>query len=503
MRFTESSRRANNIMPVAIISVIVITAILYCFSDGISGNDFWWHIKVGEYISENGAVPTTDIFSWFGVENGISWTAHEWLADLVFFIIHDLFGSIGIYILSIGMAILMTFLLLWQCKAHFNRNLLICGLFFALFAVLTSLFFYGRPHIFSYFLLFFELKILYEFYENSKTRKIYFLPLIAVLWSNLHGGSANLCYILPIAFLIAGLFNFTYGRIESYRYDKRSFMKLLIITLLSVVGILINPVGIKVLLYPYESFGDTLMMSVISEWQSPDAKIIGDLILFFFPIVLMSIGIISYERKIRIIDLIVMALFLLLFFRSSRFIILWYIAAAFYAFRYIPECRIKDITKNTRIVVIVALLLIFLIPTGISVKNTITLIKNDKLISKVISEEAVEAVKDDSPQRIFNDYNIGETLIYNDIPVFFDARADLYAQNHILEDGVSLMYLEQANSDSDTIYVDVDELIGKYKFDAILILKNRPLYSYLISHPEKYVCEYEDEKVGYFKTVIK
>lgn len=47
----------------ALIALITITVLLYCYSAGISGNDFWWHIKVGEWIYKNGQIPVTDVFS--------------------------------------------------------------------------------------------------------------------------------------------------------------------------------------------------------------------------------------------------------------------------------------------------------------------------------------------------------------------------------------------------------------------------------------------------------
>jgi len=138
-----------------LISIVPVVVMIYCFCAGISGNDFWWHVKVGEYIVENGAVPVTDIFSWYGMAKGIGWTAHEWLADVIFYIIHSAFGNIGIYVFSVCGAIILYILLWYNAKRYIEKNILIAGLFFVLFAIITSLFFYGRPHVFSYFLLFF------------------------------------------------------------------------------------------------------------------------------------------------------------------------------------------------------------------------------------------------------------------------------------------------------------------------------------------------------------
>lgn len=99
----------------------------------------------------------------------------------------------------------------------------------------------------------------------------------------------------------------------------------------------------------------------------------------------------------------------------------------------------------------------------------------------------------------YNDYNLGESLIYNDILVFYDSRADLYAQEDIMADGVSLMYLEPVSTLSDGAYLDVDKVIDKYQFDTIVLLKGRSLYSYIVSHPGKFKLVYEDDKIGYFR----
>ena len=150
-------------MAVAAIFVLMIVALLCGYSRGISGNDFWWHIKVGQWILENGQIPSSDIFSWYGTANQIPWVAHEWLSDVVFYLLYDCVGSVGVFLFSVASAFAMLMLLWKQSRQYIEKNLLIGGLYFALLAVTTSVFFYGRPHLFSFFLLFFELNILYGF----------------------------------------------------------------------------------------------------------------------------------------------------------------------------------------------------------------------------------------------------------------------------------------------------------------------------------------------------
>lgn len=486
-----------------ILLLTLIMIMLHCFSKGILGNDFWWHIKVGEYIVNNKEVPITDIFSWIGVEKGIEWTAHEWLSDVVFYILYKSFGEVGIFIFTLCLAFLFMVLIITQVRNKIKDNVIILGVYLSVLAVLTSLFFYGRPHIFSYFFLFFVLKILYAFYEDNNDKRIYLLPFISILWSNFHGGSANLIYILCCVFLVEGIINVKVGRLCSKKMTKLAVAKLSVIIVFTVMGILVNPIGIKVLCYPYKSFGDELMMSVISEWQAPDAKLISHLILFFMPIIIMTIGFITENNNIRMIDFLIMGVFIFLFFRSIRFIVLWNIAAAFYSLKYIPCCKIKKIKNVFEKYIYVFVMILLIIPIGIGIINIVNICKNGNVIEKVINEDTMDIIVESSPERIFNDYNLGEALIFNDIPVFFDARADLFAQEHIMEDGISMLMLKQLNSSKEDTYVDVDSMISKYKIDYVLILKVRPLYSFMINNTEKYDCVYENDEVAYFKIVSK
>lgn len=485
---------------IAFICVSVVGVLMWYFSQGILGNDFWWHVKVGEWICENDQIPIQDIFSWYGIEKQLPWTAHEWLSDVIYYHILLNTGEAGVFFFCLGSALLMAFLIMKQVKEQLKENVVIGSVYFLFLSVVLSLFFYGRPHIFSFFLLFFELKILYEYMQKPETKKIYALPIIACLWSNLHGGSSNLTYLLCFVVLVVSMLEFEWGRLYCKRLPRKSIIRLAVVNVLAIVGVMINPIGLQVLTFPYSSIGDKLMMSEITEWIAPDAKEFAQLLIYFLPIILMTVGIVVKETKVRLIDILVMGMFLYLFLRSARFIMLWYIAAAFYAFPYLPKCKLTDIKTKTEKILLAIVLVIFCIPVGMSFYD-ISKIEENGYIEKVMTVDAIEAVRNNQTERMFNDYNLGEALIYNDIPVFFDARADMYLQQNIFADGISMMTLNQKNLDAGTQYVDIDALIEKYGFDSILIMKSRPLYSYLSSHEEMVECIYEDDNLVYYKLI--
>lgn len=483
------------------IGLFVFSILLYFLGQGIPGNDFWWHVKAGEWICKHRTVPVQDIFSWYGMEKGIKWTAHEWLSEVVFYQIYSRFGEGGIYLFVAAAALIFTWLMWKQAKRYITKNILFGGIFFSLYAVLTSLFFYGRPHIFSFFFLYFELRVLYRYLDGDGGYSIFIIPFLAVLWSNFHGGSASLSYILCLVFAAGSLIPVRIGRITSERRDRKMPLRLLLAAALSAAAILVNPVGKEVFLYPYGSMAQKGMLMAIAEWQSPDAKELGQLLLFYLPAALMSLGMCADKGNMRLTDLLVMGLFLLLFFRSVRFIYLWYIAVVFCAFPYVPRYEVRQVEKTWERAVLRLFVLAAAVSLGVGLTGIFKTYAKGGIIAEVLSKQMLDTVRSQAPKRIFNDYDTGEALIFHDLPVFFDSRADLFGQEHIFEDGISLMQLAQMNPNADADYVDVEMLVNKYDFDGFLLRRGRPLVSYLFSHPERYAMVFEDVDTVYFSVL--
>ena len=43
--------------------------------------DFWWHLRIGEWMVQNGRLPSTDIFTFTVPAH--AWTDHEYLTEIV------------------------------------------------------------------------------------------------------------------------------------------------------------------------------------------------------------------------------------------------------------------------------------------------------------------------------------------------------------------------------------------------------------------------------------
>ena len=486
--------------PYYILMAMVITSLICFFSQGISGNDFWWHVKTGEWMVNNMSLPETDIFSWYARENNIEWSSHEWLYQVLIYLLHHYTGDLGVVIFSLSSAILMTLLIMHRNRDAIKNNILLSTLFFFPMSMQMKIMFFGRPHVISFFLIFLTLHCLYKLREDENSSLIFLMPFLACFWVNLHGGSSSLSYILCFIALFSGLFDFSFGKLESRRFSQKQLFKYSCAACLSIVAMLINPYGVDMLVYPYANMGDKFMQEMIVEWSAPDAKVLAQLIFYYLTFFLVGTTLIVTDRKIRLLDLLVFGFFSYMFLRSLRFVFLFYMSATFYIFYYFmpAQANHKNEWKSPEKSVFLGFMVIMVVISmgGIAaIKKTAA---EGNLIKKALGDEFVELIKQEKPARLFNDYGFGETLIYNGIETFVDARADLFSPYN-LRDSRSLTYLRNIGSSDKTDIFDPEAVIASYSLDAFIIQPNTPLASYLRGKPDNYAVLLQDAHAVYFK----
>lgn len=489
--FTFTKIRINQkSLSIFFLLLIPIAVSVFLYSYGLAGNDFWWHIKVGEWICKNNALPSVDIFSWYGINNHIPWNSQEWLADVIFYVIYSIFGEKVFFLFCVFFEnIFLAVIIL--CNYHYIKNRFLFSIIYLCFtSACFTVFIYGRPQIFSGVILFAQLYCLYRYYNKGRLKYIVPVPILTILWSNLHGGSSNLSYILCFIFFLVSLFPFKSYRIANLRKSKKIKVSFLILTFICIAAIFVNPQGVYVFIYPYVNMGNSFMLSVISEWSSPDAKELGQVILYFFPLLLFLLCMILGKKKILLIDGIIVIIFLFLFFRSIRFVFYLYIVVSVVGYKYFPATKIHSSKLGSVFAIVVSLIFIVY-----SYGSLFSELNSKQIIKRVLDYKYCELIKEENVKRIYNDYNYAETLIYNDIECFVDARVDLFADN-IFEDSINLCYL--TNMKSPQLSIDPEKLIDKYKFDAVIIQTDRPLKAYLDSNPDEYLLVESDKNTAYY-----
>lgn len=426
-------------------------------------SDYFWHIKAGEYMFKNGTILTKDVFSWF--MNGNYWMSHEWAFDYLIYLLKYLFGNAHLFIYPFICVLSLLLILFFTNKKGYTKNF-IFSLFWTIAFLMFCVYMQARPHLLSFCFLALTIYFTYDLFKNEDSKKIYFLPLVTLFWANFHGGSSNLSYLFCLGFLFIGLFRFSFSKLEAKRISKKQMCKYLIVSLLCILAICINPHGIKMLWYPYSNIFDTIMVNFISEWQPTVLSNASHYPYFILIVIILFIFLLS-KKKIQFIDLALFGISVILGLKSIRFWGYTYIIMSYVVFNYIPER--KPDRGTCRMLLVISSLFIFIFASGIpSMLNEYN--------KTVLSNKMINIIKEKNPKRLYNMYDFGGELIYNEIDVFVDGRADLYSKNNLSD-----------YSDISLLRNDYVKLIDKYSFDYFLVTKNYPIATYL-----KYNDDYEE-----------
>ena len=436
--------------------------------------DYFWHYKAGEYMVKHATILTKDIFSWSLYH--FPWMSHEWLFEVLLYGLHIVFGKFHLFVYVFFITICLLFFLFFTQKKEYLKNIpftLLWTVFFALIFVGLS----GRPQLLSFLLLAISVWLVFSFFYHPNSKRIYFLPLISLIWSNVHGGSSNLVYLLCLIAVFCGMFSFSFSKIEAKRLSKKQIITYLVIAVLCMITICINPHGISMLWYPYQNMANSLMLSTIAEWQPSNLNEMSHYVYFAFALLVIFIFIFS-KKKIRFVDIIFYLVFLYLGLKSIRFWFFSYVVFSFFIFYYIPKRKLDSYTCSMILLLSVVLLLIF----G-------RVFSYSRVISeKTLSDDAISVLKEEKPKRLFNYYDYGAYLIYCDIPVFIDGRADLYS-SYVYEDYQNISRLNYS----------FPKLINQYQFDYFIVPKKSGIASYLKGN-RQYDLIYQDDRCVIFKT---
>lgn len=154
----------------------------------LSDCDTGWHIRTGDWIVANHAVPLRDMFSFS--RPGQPWYAWEWLCDILWSWLNRAGGLPAVVLFSI-LLISITFTLVYRL-ARRRASPLVAIVMTTLAAGVSSIHWLARPHLFTLLLVVVYLDIL-ERVREGRTRVLgvpflALLPVLTAIWTNLHAG---------------------------------------------------------------------------------------------------------------------------------------------------------------------------------------------------------------------------------------------------------------------------------------------------------------------------
>lgn len=458
------------------LTILVFLVVLGLTLHTNTSYDAWWHYKLGEYIVKNKEIPNTAIFSWYGLENNLTWISHEWLFAVIVYGISKLFGFAFIPIFVAFVTSLLIALIVY-CNFENIKNsplkivllVILCGMLLINATV-------GRPQVFLNWLLVGLYAILRHEIEK-KDKLIFLIVPLTILWANIHGGSWILIPFFALLFFICDVF-------VTKEVEKKTTIKRVLALILSISAIFINPHGLQMYLYPFTNASDTTMLAYITEWQQLNLRSWTNLIFLILPVIYIFPVIFNKRTKDDVYDLLVFFALLAMTLISVRFSTQLTIMC-FYLITKNNEFK-EEKHKEKSYKIIIQILIIYLAYTGgINIKNTY---ENPYNLSMMPTEEIIETIKTSNVDRLYNPYDVGGYLIYNDIDTFIDGRADIYSRNNFKDyAGITICEYE------------FEEKLDKYDFDGFLVQKTENLYKYL-SENNDFKKINEDDNFAFFVT---
>lgn len=390
--------------------------LLYLCFFQVGNTDFWWHIKAGQLLRESGWI-VTDPFAY--TRAGEAYIAnHEWLAQVLLSLVYDISGSSGIITLR-TILITVTFgvmLLLDRQKAWINTGLVLLA------AILARPALTDRPQLFTFlmFSLVVYLSLAYLEEEKSDQKKYTIvLPILFVVWSNLHG-AAGLTGIAVLGAL--GIQRMLGGA------DRKEIRALLLTGVLSCFALIATPTGLDNLGYAMTLMGDRTT-ELIAEWQSVSLGVYLKHVGIFWIIALLAL----WKGK-RSLVFSVLVLFGIGYLSKSalRHEVLFLIAAlgiTIYQLKNTHAVALQRVTKH-----IVTFGLLLLLGCATYVQTTKVDMRDNlfgfgeftplKGASEYIQEAGITG-------NMFNNYNAGGELLFRGYKVFLDGRNLDYGYEYI------------------------------------------------------------------------
>jgi hypothetical protein len=417
----------------------------------IVDGDTCWAVKVGEWIWINKAFPRSDSFSW--TVNGNPWVAHEWLYDLLLYKLYSAFSYYGV-IFAVLIATFILLLILWKTYQAEGKNIVQTIVIFGIVMMMLRNGIVARPHIlgFVFFAYFFYVLI-------QKNKYLWTLPFAALLWANFHGS-----VVLGILMVFLQLF---YETIYTSLVNKKVVLdkKLAAVSVLVPLFSLINPYGIELWKAAIWLITSSINHKII-EWQPPDFKEPGLLVLYL-TVIIITTFVCYIKRDSKDYKKIILLTIYLLgtiyeAFSGVRYFPYMIICWGLFILHLLPEETFQIKIWNKRIAFLVVAFMLLSISVSVKIPKTM-----DEAVEK--QNFPIEAV-DRVGGRVFNHYLWGGYLIYKDIPVFIDGRADVYQKDsEVFQDYLDVMCFKK----------DPIDIFDKYLIEQVVMPVNSPIDIYL------------------------
>ena len=551
----ERSEKIKNILSskwfFGTIAIILIVGFCIAMTPVTLQNDTFYTIKIGEQITKTG-IDMQDHFSW---HEGLAYTYPHWLYDLITYYIYSGFGMTGIYVTTCILTAILG-ISLYIVNTKIARNQLISFILTAIVIYILRGYIAARAQLVTFILFVWIIYCIEMFLQHRKIRYAVGLVIISTLIANLHCAVWPFIFVLFLPYiaeyilaLIAEIAIYRKVNIKVLNFriklltksekhvDKKikleeklkniieknekikikreedlknpykiKFSKnpnvkwLILVMIICAFTGLLTPLGDTPYTYLYKTMeGNTtqninehLPMTIIDETEALSAIVVILAILTFT------------KTKIKLSDLFMIGGLCILMLASRRQITMFCLIGVFIVNKMI--CGLLELyTKNgletlkkicmdkfgyvLMILVMLALSYHFYEPK-----------QDDEYIDDTAYPvQACDYILENidlGQARFYNEYNYGSYMIYREIPVFIDSRADLYApefsgkEEDIFMDFIDTSSIGQFYEDTFKKY-DITHVITYKDSKMNMIIKETKDPNYKELYEDDYFTIYE------------
>ncbi len=453
-----------------LLTAVAARALLLKFS--VLDLDVWWHLKVGDWIVEHHSFPHTGILSRTAADR--PWAAYSWGYEVLLSRAYAWFGLVGVGVFGTLLTLAVAYAVYWMVRRLSGKFWIAC----ILATVTCSAFLFSlmpRPVFLSMILFAVTTTLLLEAQRTGRTKLLYWLPLVFLIWANCH-----IQFVYGI--FVVGLFTGVHlllqiaahlGVVPDFAQPSTlPARKLVLIFVACVAATCIGPYSYHLYAIVFAYASSTFPYTFIREFQALNFRAVSHYVeLLLAGAAFFTLG---RQKRVDLFKLALLTVASVVAFRTMRDS--WFLcmaAAACIADSWGAEIEpepSETLSQKAALAAALAVLL-FLVARNVDF-NTRSL---DAAMSSVFPVKAVNFLRQNpQPGPLYNTFDWGGFLTWYmpDYPVAIDGRTDLYG------DELDTLFFKTQQGDAS--YVD-DPYLNEAK--VVLLSKKVPLASVLLSDP--------------------
>ncbi len=447
-----------------VVSLSTWLALFFVRPIDIGSGDIGRHLKNGEIIvsslkSGEGIhnLLNTNYYSYTHTE--FPFVNHHWGTGVVLYLVWSVGGFVGLQVF--GFLLALATLLFSYNLAIKRSSLYVATPFVFLITPLLANRRNIRPELFSYLFIAVLLWLLYSYKETRDKKLLYIIPFLFLLWINLH-----IYFIFGL--FILGVFILD----EAKQWNKRGLevKKLSMALVTSLLLMLINPFGIKAIIYPFTVFGNYgIEVSEIASVTKANAVVFSQSIAttFYLSLFVLLVSLlylmISKRKESLFVDTVLAIIFSALAWMIVRNIAMFAIVTlpiiSASVCMLVSKLEIWE-NKNTKYSFVAISLVIVLGISFTRIPHAWSAVGSGITIG---SQEAGEFIRDnDISGPLINDFNSGgyaSWYLFPELQLFVDNRPEAFPANFFVDEYTPMLIDED-------VWYKVEE---KYSPNVILL----------------------------------